>query len=275
MKVEVMFLVENTTPNLALAGEFGQALFIKVDGRGFLFDTGKSETTVKNLIAMGVDPGSIEAIVLSHGHLDHAGGLPAVLDYLGPRDVYVHPDAFWPKYAGLPGVISIGMPERKSLEEKGARFILTETSTEFMPGVFITGFVPRENDFEDAGGLFAQDCGGGQVRDMLGDDQAIIIDYPDGLIVISGCAHAGMINTVEYAKKMTGKEKVAAWIGGTHLITATQERIEKTIDRLREYDIDKLVVSHCTGFVPSAMMFARLGDRVIKGETGNVFVFEK
>jgi 7,8-dihydropterin-6-yl-methyl-4-(beta-D-ribofuranosyl)aminobenzene 5'-phosphate synthase len=109
--------------------------------------------------------------------------------------------------------------------------------------------------------------------DNIIDDMSMIINHPEGLIIISGCAHAGIINTIEYARIKTGQAKVLAFIGGTHLIRASEERLAKTVLALRGYDIPKIIVCHCTGFNATVRLFNELGSRVIKGETAMNFEF--
>ncbi len=165
------------------------------------------------------------------------------------------------------------MPLKSEIEARGGHLIMKDGPQAIMPGVYLTGSIPRTNDFEDTGGKFSMERDGQWCDDPLVDDQAVVIDHPEGLIIISGCAHAGMINTIEYAKEITGKGKIQAFIGGTHLIAASPDRVAETIKSLLASDIDKIVVSHCTGFNATAAMFNQLGPKVIKGETGAKFVF--
>ena len=114
----------------------------------------------------------------------------------------------------------------------------------------------------------------GQMQDdPLVDDSALIIDHPDGLIIVSGCAHSGVVNIIEHARNKTGESRILAFIGGTHLITASQERVDNTISALDSFSISKIIVSHCTGFYAAARLYNSLGERVIKGETGMRFEF--
>lgn len=274
MKVDVTFLVENTAPTFNLCAEYGQGMLVKVDDHLLIFDVGHAGAAAANLKTLGIQPEAVHAIVISHGHLDHTRGLLPVLEVLGSKDIYIHADAFYPKFAGLPGTWDIGMPKRETIENAGGRIIHIETPTEILPKVWITGAIPRETDFEDVGGLFAVQRGREQEKDELTEELALVIDHPNGLIVISGCAHAGMINTIEYARRITGNRRVLAWVGGTHLVTASTERLTRTFDRLKEMDLETIVVSHCTGFVPAALMYSHLGSSVRKGETGQTFTFD-
>ncbi|MGE5398520.1 MAG: MBL fold metallo-hydrolase [Chitinophagales bacterium] len=269
MKVEIAVLIENTTPVPGLCGEYGLGILVKVDNHGILFDTGLDDGLVKNMKFMRIDPDEIEKIVISHGHFDHTNGLLSVLEYLGPRDIYLHSEAMLPKYIGKgEHKKEIGIPEITTIESRGGRLVTNSEPLELMPGVFLSGSIPRTNDFEDTGGPFFIERKQQEIPDLMEDEQALIIDTDNGLVIISGCAHAGMINTLSYARQLTGKNKIRAWVGGTHLISASQERILKTIEMLRAYDVESIVVAHCTGFKPTAIMVQELGERVIKAETG-------
>lgn len=274
MKVEATILIENSTPIPGLVGEYGLGMLVRVDDRGILFDTGMADGLRRNLETMRIPPPAIEMIAISHGHFDHAGGLMSTLDYLGPRDVYIHRNAPLPKYV-LTGdqKTFIGMPQPEELAKRGARLVYNDGPIELLPGVILSGSIPRTNDFEDTGGNFGVVRDGKMEADNFDDDQALFIKHPEGLIIISGCAHAGMINTIEYARTLTGIDRVKAWIGGTHLINASPERMRNTINRLRAYDIDIIAVTHCTGFFGAAQIYAELGTRVSKGECGMGYTF--
>lgn len=274
MDLNVTILIENSTPTPVLAGEYGLGMLVHVDGQGILFDAGMADGLVRNMKVMGVTPASVNLIALSHGHFDHAGGLPSVLEYLGPRDIYLHRTAPRPKYVVYGEQKTfIGMPPIDLLEQKGGRLIFNDGPLELLPGVILTGSVPRTNDYEDTGGSFGVECDGKMETDEFADDQALLVVHPDGLVIISGCAHAGMINTIEYAKTITGVDRIKAWIGGTHLMTASPERMRATIERLKLYDIDTIAVTHCTGFLAAAELYAELGSRVSKGESGMRYSF--
>lgn len=274
MKVEVTILTENTAPVFNLIGEYGLSMMVKVDNHCFLFDTGLDGAILHNAEVLGIKLEEIEAVIISHGHRDHSGGLTKVLRSIGSRKVHLHPWALQPKYVGR-GVHRrlFGMDSRDEIEKCGGKLVFNERASELIPGVILSGFIPRQNNWEDTGGVFTTDYKGQEIVDNMDDDQALIIDHTDGLIIVSGCAHSGMINTLEHAVNITGNKKVKAWIGGTHLMAANPERLEMTIKGLKTYDFDRIVVSHCTGFKPAALMMNKLGPIVEKGECGMVIRF--
>lgn len=276
MSAKITILVENTTPVPGLIGEYGFAALVEYGGIKYLFDTGSGDALLKNTQFLGINLKDVAGVIISHGHFDHTGALLPVLSLLSHKKIYAHKDIFLRRPLLLgPGVFrEIGCQvSYEELINQGAELHFIDDFTMISPGVYLTGEIPRNNDFEDVGGNFKVKINDELVDDKLLDDMALVIDEEDGLIIISGCAHAGMINTIDYALQKTGKEKIKAYIGGTHLIGASAERLDKTIANLERYDIEKIIVCHCTGFYAASVLHAKLGPKIIKGETGMVFAF--
>jgi 7,8-dihydropterin-6-yl-methyl-4-(beta-D-ribofuranosyl)aminobenzene 5'-phosphate synthase len=207
---------------------------------------------------MGIDLATIDRIVLSHGHADHTGGLREVLRRGGEVEVIAHPDIWAPKYVRRDGETEeqyIGIPfVRGELESLGAHFNLVREPVRITDRIITTGEIPMLSGYEEIeNNLFVKEADVLQ-PDRLADDLALVIDTDFGLVVILGCAHRGIINTLRHAQRLTGKELVYAVIGGTHLFLASDERIEQTIAALKEIGIQRLGVSHCTGFHASARL---------------------
>lgn len=279
MKVKIQILVENSVPLSDLAGEHGFAALIDVDNTKILFDVGNKGTIFENSRLLGVDLKEIDSIILSHGHYDHTGALLAVLKNTGAKKVYAHSNLFAHRLVIVDDQV-VARPGThftlKQLREAGGQVLFTDYFTEIYPRVFISGEVPRLNEFEDVGGKgsFKVEENSELFDDTIPDDIALIIDHPDGLIILSGCAHSGILNIIDYAVNKTGRNKVLAFIGGTHLLDASEDRLNKTVFALKEgYKVDKLVVCHCTGFLATTRLYNHLGNRVIKGEVGMQFDF--
>jgi len=275
MKVSITILVENSTPAPGFQGEYGFAALVAVDEKKILFDTGSADALLKNAAMGGIDLAQINDLVISHGHFDHTGAIIPFLQTGKNKRIYGHSKIFVPRYVvreEFKKEIGISFKQQE-ITSNGAEFIITDEFTEIHPGVFVTGDIPRISDYEDVGGSFWVDDGDKLVPDDITDDMSMVINHPEGLIIISGCAHAGIINTIEYARMKTGQNKVLAFIGGTHLMMASEQRMTKTVAALRDYDVHKIIACHCTGFNALVRLRNELGDRVIKGETAMSFQF--
>ncbi|MBA7558716.1 hypothetical protein ES708_00323 [subsurface metagenome] len=270
MEVRITTLSENTA-NYGYLAEWGLSILVEVDGARILMDTGLSFSAVYNAQLIGIDLSAIDLIVLSHGHADHTGGLREVLKIKGEVEVIAHPDIWAAKHVqrNKEGVQYNGIPFlREELESHGARFNLVREPIHITENVMTTGEIPMFSGYEEIeNNLFVKEAGTLH-PDPLADDLALIIDTDFGLVVILGCAHRGVVNTLRYAQNLTGKELVYAAIGGTHLFRASEERLEKTIADIREIGIQRLGVSHCTGFRASARLAQEFEDIFFMNNAG-------
>ena len=256
MDIRITTLSENTA-TYGFLGEWGLSVLVETEGTRVLVDTGLSFSAAHNARVLGVDLSGVDRIVLSHGHADHTGGLRGILELKGEVEVIAHPDVWAEKYARRDEADNrhIGVPfTREELEAFGARFNLARGPVCISQHVMTTGEIPMVTDYEEVeSGLFVKE--GDTFRpDPLADDQALVVDTDFGLVVILGCAHRGIVNTLRHAQSLTDKELIYAVIGGTHLVRASDERIDRTIADLGEMGIQKLGVSHCTGFHASARL---------------------
>jgi 7,8-dihydropterin-6-yl-methyl-4-(beta-D-ribofuranosyl)aminobenzene 5'-phosphate synthase len=262
MKFRVTVLCENSAgPLSGTLGEHGFAALIEPSSEEpFLFDTGQGLTLLHNARRMNKDLSAVTRVVISHGHYDHAGGLLPLLKEFGPRTVYGHPGIFSQRYRvkDTGEFFPIGIPQtRDELEATGALFDLSTDFRELAPGVFLTGEVARTILFEVGDqGLF-YDCAG-QQPDRTPDDQSLLLETDRGLVVILGCCHAGLLNTVTHIASMTGRRDVYAVIGGTHLGFCSQEQMNRTVVAVKKMGVRKIAASHCTGFVASARLSREL-----------------
>jgi 7,8-dihydropterin-6-yl-methyl-4-(beta-D-ribofuranosyl)aminobenzene 5'-phosphate synthase len=272
MKNSSITILVDETAREGLGCEHGLSLWVKYRGVEIFFDTGQSDLVINNARRLGIDPAGAQAVVLSHGHYDHTGGLPAVLDVVRQAAVYAHPAAIEAKFSRRDDkTAAIGIPDSAreliARMDNSGKVVWTKMPTEIAEGLFVTGEIPRITNFEEiSGGFFVdRDC---READTFVDDQALFFDSESGLIVLLGCAHRGVANTLHYVAKLSGKEGIYAVIGGMHLSGTSAERIEHTITVFRQYNVQKIVPAHCTGDNAVEEFEKAFSDRCLRCSAG-------
>ena len=264
MQTKFTILCENSVGvPFGAIGEHGFACFIETESGNYLFDTGQGLGIVQNAAVLGKDLASVKAIMISHGHYDHTGGLPQVLQRCGRMPVYAHPEIFVERFWGEQRLF-IGIPFRRSyLESSGAEFRFSRDLVEVGPGVYLSGEIPRRNTFEvgDTEMVAVYADGREKQPDPLKDDYSLIVKTAKGLVVVLGCAHAGMVNILDYVREKFPGEKIFSVFGGTHMGFSDDKQFDETLKVIDNYEIDKLGVSHCTGLAKSAKIYARMSER--------------
>ena len=275
--IRITVLVENTVNVRGLRAEHGLAWHIQSGSHQMLFDTGQSDLLIHNARALQLDLRSLEAVVLSHGHYDHTGGLKAVGELAPSARFYLHPAALLPKFSRQPDGTgrAIGMNEENAevLRDAGRSVIRTGSPTEVAEGIFVTGEIPRRNNFEDTGGHFYLDQACTR-PDPLVDDQAIFFDTREGLVVALGCAHAGVVSTLDYIQSLHPGRPLRAVLGGLHLLNARPERVSKTLEAFRRWNIPHIFPGHCTGQNAIAQFWTAFPGRCASCATGTKLTFE-
>jgi len=277
MKFKITTLSENhvAPSGKNLIAEHGLSFYIAAGKRRILFDTGQNLAITHNAEVLDIDLSKIDAVVLSHGHYDHTGGLKSLLTCNCSCRLYAHPDVFSPKVkAKDTNYKYIGIPIKKDyIEERVLDLRLSKTSEEIAPGIKTSGEIPLKNDFEQVESGFYTKNGNQIYPDILADDQALILESNQGTVVLLGCSHRGVINTLTHVVSLTGKSQIHCILGGLHLGKASDRKLKKIIDKLREFDIDKIGVGHCTGIRAFIALSNAFKENVFFNYVGNVMEF--
>ena len=242
----------------ASIGEWGFSALVEADGRRILFDTGaRPDTVLRNAREMGVDLAGVDEVILSHNHADHTGGLLTLrreMAKLRPAALaraHVGKGIFLSRPTPGGGEANTMIAARKEYEATGGAFLEHATAEEICPGAWLTGPVPRKYPERN----WTMNGRSGQIRladgstaeDTIPEDQSLALDTGRGWVIISGCAHAGIINTIDYVENTVHRAPVLAAIGGFHLFESDDAHLNWTGDKLREFGLQNLLGAHCTG----------------------------
>jgi 7,8-dihydropterin-6-yl-methyl-4-(beta-D-ribofuranosyl)aminobenzene 5'-phosphate synthase len=246
-----------------------------------LFDTGQSaEPLLNNMARLKVDPTAIDLIVLSHCHYDHTGGLLGALQAIGSKrlPVIAHPEIFRQHFGEKPVFSTFGlMPavSERSIKEAGGDLILSADPLTLLDGITTSGEIEGRVAIEQTSTLEAFTIKEGRkVPDTIADDLSLFFKTAAGLVILTGCSHAGILSITAAAKEVTGMQEVAAIIGGFHLIGASSERIMQTAKTFSQLQNLQVYTGHCTGFKAERLLADHLGDRFHKLYTGQSIKFE-
>lgn len=251
MSVRITTLIEDSMgEHLALKNEHGISFFIETESNFILFDTGQSGHFIENASRLNKDLSKTGHIVLSHGHYDHTGGLRHFINHFGNSfQLHLTRDLLYEKYAfdGIAYQFIGNDFDLDYLNHKKIRMnFIVEPIVEILPGIFIATEFERSASFETINKRFYYRKDGRYILDVFNDEVAVAVDTDKGLIVILGCSHPGPVNMLSSIEKRTGK-KIYGVLGGTHLVEADEERLQKTIEFLEKIDIKMIGISHCTG----------------------------
>jgi 7,8-dihydropterin-6-yl-methyl-4-(beta-D-ribofuranosyl)aminobenzene 5'-phosphate synthase len=264
-------------------GEWGFSALVEVDGSRILFDTGyEPDTVIRNARALSIDLSGVEAVILSHHHDDHTGGLVHLREELAQKN----PKALATAHVGK-GIFASRRNDKSGDRESnpmlatkaryealGGAFVEHDAPVELAPGVWLTGPVPRRFPERNWSGRGKIATDRGLVEDDLPEDQSLVIDTDKGLVVLSGCGHAGIINTLELARERIRAARVHAAIGGFHLFSADDATLDWTAGELRRMGLMNLVGAHCTGIEAVYRLRARIGlarETCVVGAVGASF----
>ena len=272
MSLKITTLIENMPDDAGkLAYEHGFSVFLEIDGKRILFDTGQSGAFVENAEMLGINLSEVDAVVLSHGHYDHSGGVPVLLPLLKENTpVYVGKEFFLPKYKALEdGTWKYnGNPfAPELLTEKVQLHFVEENVTRLYENVFLFKNFARRTSYEEINPKFYIKTEAGYEPDLFVDEIALGIVTQAGLVLVAGCSHVGIVNMLEHVKEHLGLPVVAV-LGGTHLVEAGSERLLKTVEALKTHGVRTVAVSHCTGEEGMKLLEKEFAQGFVRNNTG-------
>ncbi|MGC8616676.1 MAG: MBL fold metallo-hydrolase [Desulfurella sp.] len=268
--MKLITLVENTSTGGTLKAEHGLSVLIESENSRVLFDTGQSDCIIHNAKTLNVNLQNIDKIVLSHGHYDHVGGLKYVLQY-AKAPIIAHPEIFRKRYSKKGDKLRyIGIEDKSFFEHLGAHFEFSTKPQQVSKNIYTTGFVELKTDFEEVDKDFVFESNGQHIKDDVPDDLSLILDLKEGLFIVFGCAHRGIINIINHCEN-TFNKKVIGFIGGTHLGPASKFQKEKTVETLKTMQQLKIIgPSHCTGIAMTCALANEFPDKIIYNNVGTV-----
>ena len=272
MTTKITLLVDNKAQE-GLKKEHGFSLFIESKGKRILFDSGQNNALFFNAEKLNISLNDLDVIILSHGHYDHGGNLAALLLANPNALFYAHPDCKKIRYSIHPNkpvkVISLSNQTIEAINTiPEAQIKMIIQPTEVLPGIWLTGQIPRNNSTEDTWGPFFLDKAGVNT-DWINDDMSLWIETESGIAVICGCCHSGITNTLEHIKRQKNKNTpINILLGGLHLISANQQRLSHTIEYLNNQNIEKIYPAHCTGEYAMKLLDIELKNEVDIAKAG-------
>ena len=274
MSLKITTLIENLPDRDGkLQFEHGFSAYIEVEGNCLLFDTGQTGAFAKNAGSLGIDLSATDAVILSHGHYDHTGGVPKLLSIIKKdTSIYVGKEFFLPKYKRLDdGTWKYnGNPFEKELLPE--LHFVEENVTALSENLYLFKNFARKNEFESVNPKFFVKTDEGFVQDLFTDEIALGIKTEQGIVLIAGCSHVGIVNILEHVKKHLNLP-VAAVLGGTHLVEAGEERLKETVAAFKRHGVKTIAVSHCTGEAGMELLQKKFPEGFVLNNTGNVLNF--
>jgi 7,8-dihydropterin-6-yl-methyl-4-(beta-D-ribofuranosyl)aminobenzene 5'-phosphate synthase len=273
--MKVTCLVDNAVqPRSTLWGEHGLAFLIETQGRRVLFDTGASGTVlVHNLLEMNTLPNSMTALALSHAHYDHTGGLGVFLELRPGLPLYAHPDLLRERFSRRDkDVKAVGLRLTEPSLRRLADLRLSAAAQEILPGVWTTGEIAERPEPEGRSPHHCVRDANGWAPDSYQDDMALVLDSPAGLVLLCGCCHAGLLNTLTHVRRAFGRDPVAV-VGGTHLVNADADHLYRLMKELGRLGTPALYLNHCTGLTAYLALALAFGEKVHPCPAGTILEF--
>jgi len=273
--MKITCIVDDRAPRgSGLKAEHGASFLVEVEGRSVLFDTGSSAAVLlHNLAVLGFDPQQIDALILSHAHNDHTGGLAGLLEQVRGIPLYAHPDLFRERFRkASTGPRQIGPAVSREQVAEQLTLRLAADPVEVVPGVWTSGEIAPRPDPEGRSVHHMIRDGDGWTDDPYRDDLSVVVETGAGLVLICGCCHAGLLNTLASVHRAFGRTPIAV-MGGVHLMHADTPTMDHVIERLQGYGPPQMWLGHCTGERAYLRLKAAFGDLVAACRAGTVLEF--
>jgi len=268
--LEITILAENSVEKRGFLAEHGLSFYINYGKEKYLFDTGQGLVLSHNAKKLDINLEQISSVILSHGHDDHTGGLDKLLKINSEVEIIAHREAFSSKFKKADGKLEFigNNTDRENIK----KFTNAEKKTEINKGMYVTGEVPvAKNKYINE--KYISGKRKNKVVDNFKDDISLYFDTPEGIIVLLGCSHKGVVNILEYVKELTNGKRIKAIIGGMHLKHSSDKKVTKIIDYFSRLNFDLLVPIHCTGTRAAMMMKDRFKSKVKIASVGESFIF--
>ena len=275
--LKLKVLTENRAKKRGMLGEHGLSLLIETDSLKVLFDTGQTDVFSLNAEMDGVDLSMVDALIVSHGHYDHTGGVPEFCRINKKAAIYMHPDSFCERYnavRGKPTGSCIGVPwscENKELFK--SRIVFVKEPVSIDENIMISGEIPvnAANPFTD---FVKINISGAYEEDMVTDEQFMIVNGSKGIYVFVGCSHPGILSCIAYAKVLFPNTNICGVIGGMHLEKYNQDQLSQVAFGLKLAGVERIAPMHCTGILSSCFLKSEFGERCLLLNSGDELILE-
>ncbi|OQX28297.1 MAG: hypothetical protein BWK80_00780 [Desulfobacteraceae bacterium IS3] len=277
-KTVITILAENSVGKSGLLGEHGFSAFIERDDEKYLFDTGPGLSLPHNIKLLGKNLSGLNKIIISHGHYDHTGGLKWAVREAGGAEIVAHPEIFSrhsieDRKNKVSAFRYVGCPySQEELEADGAHFNFIDRTEKIAPGLWFIAGIKRKPEYIPNDSRLVIPHNDNFAPDMINDDASLLLECEDASpVLMLGCAHSGILNILKHIREKMGIRKLRAVIGGTHLMFSDSQDISLVIERLEEFSVDTVGVSHCTGMKAAVELAKYFGERFVMASAGSVF----